>query len=211
MTGMAQANLYDFTGDLKGTVDLPESLFGGPVNRSVLYDAVRMYMANRRSGTAKTKDRGEVSYSNVKPYRQKGTGRARAGRRSSPIWRKGGVVFGPHLRDYRFAVPKKVKRLALKSALADKGGSAGIVVVDGVSMEAPKTKRFAEFFSAAGLGGKKILFVTAGFDETVYRSVRNLHGVEFMTAGDMNAYEILRADALVLTKDALTRIEEVFA
>jgi len=208
---MAQANLYDFTGDLKGSVDLPESLFGGPVNRSVLYDAVRMYQANRRSGTAKAKGRSEVSYSNIKPYRQKGTGRARAGRRSSPIWRKGGVVFGPHQRDYRFAVPKKVKRLALRSALADKSGAAGVVVVDGVSVDTPKTRRFAEFLSAAGLEGKKVLFVTAGFDDNVYRSVRNLHGVEFMVAGDMNAYEILRADVLLLTKDALTRIEEVFA
>ncbi|MDD3643806.1 MAG: 50S ribosomal protein L4 [Candidatus Krumholzibacteria bacterium] len=208
---MAQANLYDFTGDLKGTVDLPESLFGGPVNRSVLYDAVRMYLANRRSGTAKAKDRGEVNFSNIKPYRQKGTGRARAGRRSSPIWRKGGVVFGPHLRDYRFAVPKKVKRLALRSALADKGGSAGVVVVDGVSMDEPRTKRVAEFLSAAGLGGRKVLFVTAGFDDNVWRSVRNLRGVEFMVAGDMNAYEILRADVLLLTRDALARIEEVFA
>lgn len=208
---MAQANLYDFTGGLKGTVDLPESLFGGPVNRSVLYDAVRMYQANRRSGTAKTKDRSEVSYSNVKPYRQKGTGRARAGRRSSPIWRKGGVVFGPHLRDYRFAVPKKVKRLALKSALADKGGSSGVVVVEGISVDAPRTRPFAEFLSAAGLGDRKILFVTAGFDDNVYRSIRNLHGVEFMAAGDMNAYEILRADVLLLTREALSRIEEVFA
>jgi len=208
---MAQAKLYDFNAGLKGTLDLPEALFGGPVNRAVLYDAVRMFLANNRSGTAKVKGRSEVSFSTAKPYRQKGTGRARAGRRSSPIWRKGGVVFGPHRRDYRFAIPKKVKRLALRSALADKGAGEAVAVVEGVALDAPKTKRFAQFLAAAGLDGKKVLFVLEAFDDNVFRSVRNLPGVEFRLAGDMNAYEILRADALLLTRGALARIEEVFA
>jgi len=208
---MASANLYDFNGDLKGKVDLPESLFGGPVNRSVLYDAVRMYEANRRIGSANAKERGEISYSTVKPYRQKGTGRARAGMRSSPIWRGGGVVFPPKPRAYGWTVPKKVKRLALKSALADKSGDEGVVVVESVSMESPKTKLFNGFLQAAGLSGRKVLFVTAGFDENVFRSARNLKGVEFILASDMNALEILKADTLLFTKDALAKIEEVFA
>ncbi len=208
---MASANLYDFNGDLKGKVDLPESLFGGPVNKSVLYDAVRMYEANKRLGSANAKERSEIRFSNAKPYRQKGTGRARAGRRSSPIWRGGGVVFAPKPRDYGFAVPKKVKRLALKSALADKSGGESVVVVENVAMEAPKTKIFAGFLEAAGLSGRKVLFISAGFDENVFRSSRNLKGVEFMLASDMNALKILKADTLLFTKDALSKIEEVFA
>ena len=204
------ANLYDFKGDLKGKIDLPESLFGGRVNRPVLYDAVRMYLANRRSGTAKTKQRGEVSFSTAKPYRQKGTGRARAGMRSSPIWRGGGVVFGPHLRDYRFSIPRKVKRIALKSALADKGQEESVTVVEGVSADAPRTRPFAEFFKASGLYGKKVLFVTDSFDENILKSMRNIKGVSFMVSRNMNAYEILHADVLLFTKEALAGLEEVF-
>ena len=204
------ANLYDFSGDLKGKIDLPESLFGGNVNRPVLYDVVRMYLANRRSGSAKTKERGEVKFSNAKPYRQKGTGRARAGRRSSPIWRGGGVVFGPKPRDYRVAVPKKVKRLALKSALADKGREEKVAVVEGVTMEAPKTKRFAEFLKSSGLLGRKVLFVTESFDDNIYMSMRNIAGLDFIVSSNINAYEILKADTLLFTKEALSKIEEVF-
>ena len=208
---MASANLYDFNGDLKGKVDLPESLFGGPVNRAVLYDAVRMYEANRRTGSANAKERGEIRFSNAKPYRQKGTGRARAGRRSSPIWRGGGVVFPPKPRDYGFTVPKKVKRLALKSALADKGGGESVVVVENVALESPKTKLFADFLETAGLSGRKVLFVSSLMDDNVFLSARNIKGLEFILASDMNALEILKADTLLLTRDALAKIEEVFA
>ncbi len=208
---MAKAKLFDFDGDLKGKVDLPASLFDGTVNRGILYDVVRMYLANRRSGSAKAKGRSEVSYGTAKPHRQKGTGRARAGRRSSPIWRGGGVVFGPHKRDYRYAVPKKVKRLALKSALADKGRSDGVVVVEGVSMEEPKTKRFSEFLGVAGLGGKRILFVSDTFDSNVFKSVKNIPGVEFIVGRNMNAYEVLKAEILLVKKEALPSLEEVFA
>ncbi|MCK4349304.1 MAG: 50S ribosomal protein L4 [Candidatus Krumholzibacteria bacterium] len=209
---MASARLFDFKGDLKGQVDLPVSLFESVVNRAVLYDAVRMYLANRRSGTAKTKGRSEVIFSNRKPHRQKGTGRARAGRRSSPIWRGGGVVFGPHQRDYRIAIPKKMKRLALKSALTDKSQCEDVVVVEGVSMEAPKTKRFSEFLHTAGLGdNRKILFVMDSYDENIFKSMRNIPGVEFMVSRNINAYEILRADVLLFTKEALSSLEEVFS
>jgi large subunit ribosomal protein L4 len=208
---MASANLYDFNGDLKGKVDLPESLFGGPVNKAVLYDAVRMYEANRRTGSANAKERSEIRFSNAKPYRQKGTGRARAGRRSSPIWRSGGVVFPPKPRDYGWSMPKKVRRLALKSALADKGIEESVVVVESVSMEEPKTKVFNGFLEAAGLSGSKVLFIAESFDDNVFRSTRNIKGVEFILASDMNALKILKADTLVITKGALTKIEEVFA
>jgi large subunit ribosomal protein L4 len=208
---MASANLYDFNGELKGTVDLPEALFGGPVNKSVLYDAVRMYEANRRTGSANAKERGEIRFSNAKPYRQKGTGRARAGRRSSPIWRSGGVVFPPKPRDYGWSMPKKVRRLALKSALADKSVSEDVAVVDGVSMEEPKTKLLSGFLKAAGLLDRKVLFVSESFDDNVFKSARNIKGVEFILASDMNALEILKADTVLFTKGALTKVEEVFA
>ncbi len=207
---MASAKLYDFSGDYKGTVELPASLFDVEVNRWAMYEAVRQYLANRRSGSAKTKERGEVSYSNRKPYRQKGTGRARAGRRSSPIWRGGGVVFGPKVRDYRISIPKKVKRLALKSALADKGQSDSVVVVEGVAMEEPKTKRFAEFLQASGLYDKKVLFVTDVFNENVYKSVRNIPKVGFTLCRNINTYEVINAEVVMFTKEALNALEEVF-
>lgn len=208
---MASAKIYDFNGETKGTIDLPASIFDGAVNRPVLYDAIRMYLANRRRGTAKTKERAEVNFGNRKPYRQKGTGRARAGRRSSPIWKGGGTVFGPHIRDYRYAIPKKMKRLALKSALVDKGVNESVVIVEGLQMEEPKTKRFNEFLGGVGLGGKKILFVVGSFDENIHKSVRNLPGVEFILSRDINAYEILRSDVLLFTKEALSSLEEVFS
>jgi large subunit ribosomal protein L4 len=208
---MAKANVFDFSGDHKGKVDLPASVFEGAVNRGILYDAVRMYRANRRTGSAKVKPRGEVNYSTAKPYRQKGTGRARAGMRSSPIWRGGGVVFGPHQRDYRYALPKKMKRLALKSALADKGRNDGVVIVEGVSMEEPKTKRFSEFLGIAGLEGKRILFVSDTFDANVFKSMRNIPGIEFVVGRNLNAYEVLKADILLVKKEALPSLEEVFA
>lgn len=207
---MATARLYDFSGDLKGKVDLPPYLFEAEVNNAVLYNAIRMYLANRRSGTAKTKERGEVNFSKRKPWRQKGTGRARAGKRSSPIWRGGGVVFGPHPRDYRFSIPKKVKRLALRSALSDKGREEGVVVVEGARMEEPKTKRFAEFLQVAGLSGKRVLFVTDAFDDNLYRSARNIPGVAFIVSRNMNAYEILKSDVVLFTREALSSLEEVF-
>jgi large subunit ribosomal protein L4 len=208
---MASARLFDFKGDPKGNIDLPASLFENAVNRAILYDAVRMYLANRRQGTAKTKERGEVNFSKRKPWRQKGTGRARAGKRSSPIWRGGGIVFGPHPRDYRFSIPKKMKRIALKSALSDKGQSEGVVVVEGVSMEEPKTKLFSDFLRTAGLGDRKVLFVVDQYDENIFKSTRNIPGVEFAVSRNINAYEILKADVLLFTKEALSSLEEVFS
>jgi large subunit ribosomal protein L4 len=208
---MASARLFDFGGDLKGKVELPASLFDAGVNKAVLYDAVRMYLANRRSGTAKTKERSEVCYSKAKPYRQKGTGRARAGKRSSPLWRGGGTVFGPHLRDYRYSIPRKAKRTALKSALTDKGRGDGVVVVEGLTMDEPKTKRFADFLDVTGLSGKKVLLVVDSFDDNVFLSMRNLRGIELMLSRNVNAYEILRSDVLLFTKEALTSLEEVFS
>ena len=208
---MANARLYDFSGDMKGKIDLPVSLFDADVNRHVLYEAVRMYLANRRSGSAFTKERGEVKFSKRKPYRQKGTGRARAGKKSSPIWKGGGVVFGPRPRDYRIAIPRKVKRAALKAALTDKGRGDGVVVVEGMSVDAPKTKRLVDFLQVAGLTGSRVLFMVGEFDENIYKSVRNIPGVDFTVSRNANAYDILRADTLLITKEGLSSLEEVFS
>ena len=208
---MANAKLYDYSGTLKGTVELPSSLFDAAVHRGALYDAVRQHLANTRRGTAKAKERSEVHYSNKKPWRQKGTGRARSGRRNSPIWRHGGVVFPPHPRDYRYAIPKQVKRLALISALSDKGRSERVVVVEGASADAPKTARFAEFLRKAELDGKRVLFVTGVWNDALWKSMRNIPGVEYGLGRNLNAYGVLKADTLVLTKEALASIEEVFA
>jgi len=208
---MASAKLYDFSGALKGTVELPEALFGAPVNKAVLYDSVRQFLANQRRGTSKAKGRSDVSYSTKKPYKQKGTGRARAGMRSSPIWRHGGVVFGPHPRDYHYTIPRKMKRTALLSALSDKGVRESVVLVEGVAADKPKTKPFASFLQAAGLKGKRVLFVTDAWNDAVYRSVRNIPGVDVIEGRNMNAYGILRAEVLLLTKEGLSSLEGVFA
>jgi len=207
---MASAKLYDFSGALKGTVELPEALFGAPVNKAVLYDSVRQYLANQRRGTSKAKGRSDVSYSTKKPYRQKGTGRARAGMRSSPIWRHGGVVFGPHPRDYHYTIPRKMKRAALLSALSDKSVRESVVLVEGMAVEKPKTKPFASFLQAAGLAGKRVLFVTDAWNDAVYRSMRNIPGVEVIVSRNMNAYGVLRADVLLITKEGLSSLEGVF-
>jgi len=207
---MASAKVYNFNGESKGEIGLPESLFGANVDSSVLYDVVRAYMANKRSGTAQAKSRGEVNFSKAKPYKQKGTGRARAGKKSSPIWKGGGVVFGPRKRDYRINVPRKMRRIALKNVLTDKCNEDCVVVLENFTMEEPKTKDFAKFLESAGLSGKKILFATDGFDENIFKSVRNIAGVEFSLGRNINAYDILRADILLLTQDSLSSLEEVF-
>ncbi len=208
---MASAKVYDFSGDLKGSMELPDDLFNAPVNRAVLYDAVRMYRANRRRGTAKAKGRSEVKFSGAKPYRQKGTGRARAGTRKSPLWRSGGVTFGPAPRDFGYSMPGKMKRTALCSALSDKSKSEEVVVVEDVSMDSPRTRTFTDFLQSAGLHGRKVLFVADSFDENIYRSMRNIKGVEFILGNSLNAYEILKAETLLFTREAVDSLQEVFS
>jgi len=208
---MANAKVYDFkSGTDGGELDLPAGLFECEVNRDVLYDVVRAHLANQRSGTASTKGRSDVNFSKKKPYRQKGTGRARAGARSSPIWRKGGVAFGPSPRDYRIRVPRKVKRKALRSALSDKGYENSVVVVQNCDMEKPRTRVFTEFLKSAELEGRKILFAVDKYDENVYKSVRNIPGVKYILGRNLNAYDILNAEVLMLTEETVASLKEVF-
>lgn len=207
---MATANLYNETGANVGSVDLPESLFGQQVHQQSLYEAVRCYLANQRQGTHDTQKRSEVAYSGSKLYRQKGTGRARAGSARSPVRVGGGRAFGPHPRDYSYKLPKKVKRLALRSALSDRAANERVAVIEDFAMEAPKTGKMAEMLKGMSLEGRHTLFVLPGGADTQYKSLRNLKGVRVLRHTDLNAYTILWADNVVFTKESLSGAEEVF-
>jgi len=207
---MATAKLYSETGQEKGTVDLPTSLFDQPIRKQALYEAVRNYMANKRQGTHDTQTRAEVSYSTAKLFRQKGTGRARAGSAGSPIRVGGGVAFGPHPRDYSYTLPRKIKRAALKSALSDRATHERVMVVEDFEMDAPKTRTMAGMFGEMNLEGRHTLLVLPVDSKNVYRSARNLKGVRVLRSNELNAYTILWADNLVFTQKALSGAEEVF-
>jgi len=207
---MATAKLYSGAGEAKGTVELPAALFEQPVHKQALYETVRNYLANQRQGTHDTQTRAEVNYSTAKLYRQKGTGRARAGSAGSPTRIGGGVAFGPHPRDYSYQMPKKVKRLALKSALSDRAGSDRVNVVEDFEMDAPKTSVMAKLLANMELEGRHTLLVLPTEGDAIYRSARNLQGVRVLRSNELNAYTILWADNLVFTQKALHGAEEVF-
>ena len=207
---MATAKLYSESGQEKGTVELPTSLFEQPIRRQALYDSVRNYMANRRQGTHDTQTRAEVAYSTAKLYRQKGTGRARAGSAGSPTRVGGGVAFGPHPRDYSYTLPQKIKRAALKSALSDRASNERITVLEDFSMDAPKTSRMDALIKGLPLEGRHTLLILDRQDDVIYKSTRNLHGVRVLRSHELNAYTILLADNLVFTQKALSGAEEVF-
>ncbi len=207
---MATAKLYSGAGEAKGTVDLPASLFEQPVHRQALYEAVRNYLANKRQGTHDTKTRAEVKASTAKLYRQKGTGRARAGSAGSPTRIGGGVAFGPHPRDYSYTLPRKIKRRALMSALSDRAGNERISVIEDFEMDVPKTRTLANIFKAMDLDGRHTLLILDREGDNIYRSARNLKGVRVLRSNELNAYTILWADNLVFTQKALSGAEEVF-
>ncbi len=207
---MPKVPLYNMDGNQVGEIELSDEVFGIEPNQAVMYQVVKMQLANRRVGTASTKTRGEVRGGGRKPYRQKGTGRARAGSIRSPLWRKGGVVFGPQPRDYSYTLPKKIRRLALKSALSSKVRGQDMIVMDELALEAPKTKRMVEILNALQVN-KKALIVTADGDVNVYKSARNIPGVKPVRADFMSVYDILNHDKLVITKDAVAKVEEVLA
>jgi large subunit ribosomal protein L4 len=207
---MPTAAVYNIEGQQVGEIELSEAVFGQPVNDAVLHEVVVMQLANRRQGTHDTKTRSEVRGGGKKPWRQKGTGRARHGTIRSPIWRGGGIVFGPHPRDYSYRVPKKVKRLALKSALATKVGAGRILVLDALELEGPKTKEMARILGNLKIG-EGALVVTAERNANVERSARNIPGVKSMEARRLNVYDLLDHPHLIMTRDAVARVEEVLA
>ncbi|MBE3587507.1 MAG: 50S ribosomal protein L4 [Thermoanaerobacteraceae bacterium] len=205
---MPTVALYNTNGEQVGEIQLNDQVFGVPVHRSVLHDAVVHYLAGRRLGTHGTKTRGEVRGGGRKPWRQKGTGRARHGSIRSPIWRKGGTVFGPHPRDYSYRLPRKVRRLALKSALSAKVEDGKILVLDQLQLPQPRTKDMVRILANLKVDDKALV-VTADREETVFKSARNIPGVKPLPADGLNVYDLLAHNTLVITRDAVTRVEEV--
>ena len=192
------------------TVDLADSIFGIEPNAAVMHQMVVSYLANQRQGTQSALTRSEVSGGGRKPWRQKGTGRARQGSTRAPQWYHGGVVFAPKPRDYRFSVNKKVRRLAMKSAFSTKAAAEEIIVIDAIKLDEIKTAKIAAMLSAVG-SEKKALIVLPEVDEKVIKSARNIKGVKTAQVNELNVYDILNADKLIIAKDALTKIEEVYA
>lgn len=202
--------VYNVEGKKVGEMELSAEIFGIEVNKHVLHDVVVMQLANRRAGTASTKTRGLIRGGGRKPWKQKGTGRARQGSIRSPHWVGGGTVFGPHPRSYAYKLPKKVRRLAMKSALSSKVLAGEIIILDQISMEAPKTKEITKVLDNLKVDNKA-LFVLDQENVNVEKSARNIPGVKAITTSSINVYDILKHDKLVVTKDAITQLEEVLA
>ena len=207
---MVKTNVYDMSGNQVGEIELSAAVFGVEPNAAVVHDVVKNHLANCRQGTQSALTRAEVSGGGRKPWRQKGTGRARQGSTRAPQWTHGGIVFAPKPRSYAYTLNKKVKRLALKSALSAKAAENNVVVIDTIKMDSIKTKTFANFLSAVG-AEKKPLVVTAEADQIVVKSGRNIPGCEVTFANLLNVYDIVNANKLVVDKAALAKIEEVFA
>ncbi|MHB8927274.1 MAG: 50S ribosomal protein L4 [Bacillota bacterium] len=204
---MPKVKLYDMNGKEKGEVELSDAVFGAEVNEALMHDVVVMYQANQRQGTSATKTRGLVSGGGKKPWRQKGTGRARAGSTRSPLWRKGGTTFGPAPREYRYTMPRQARRAALRSALSAKVKAGEIVLVDRLALDEAKTKEMVRVLGNLQ-AADGALVVTAAADETLSRSSRNIPGVHAVGAAGLNVYSVLTHDKLVMTKDAAAKVEE---
>jgi large subunit ribosomal protein L4 len=206
---MPQTTLYDKTGASVGSVELSDELFAAPVNVAVLHQVVTAQLAGRRMGTHDTKTRGEVRGGGKKPYRQKGTGRARQGTKSAPHYRGGGAVFGPHPRSYEQRLPKKMRRLALRGALTAKLGDEAIRIVDSFALERIKTQDFVGILAALHATGR-VLIVAPGSDEQLKLSARNLPTVDVILADSLNVVDLIKADTIVIEQPALARMEEVY-
>ena len=207
---MPITNVYNMAGEKVGEIELSDAIFGIDPNKSVLHDSVKNHLANCRQGTQSALTKGEVSYTTAKPWRQKGTGRARAGYKGSPVWTHGGVAFAPKPRDYSYPLNKKVKRLALKSALSAKAAEEAIIVIDDLKVEEIKTAAFAAFLKNINVSGKALV-VTENVDEKVVKSARNIAGITTTIATILSPYMILNNRKLVVSKAALAKIEEVYA
>lgn len=208
---MPKVALYNTQGEQVGEIELADSIFAIRVNEAAMHQAVLAYLANQRLGTAKTKTRTEVRGGGRKPWRQKGTGRARHGSIRSPIWRGGGITFGPTgQQNFKQVMPKKLKRLALKSALSSKFNTGSLIVLDQLTMDAPKTKEMVQVLGNLKTG-RKVLIITNTPEENVIKSAANIPGVKTTCANQLNVYDILNTDNLVITRAAVVQVEEVFA
>ena len=207
---MPKVDVFNVQGECTGELDLSDKVFGTPIREDLLFDVSQELLAARRQGNASTKTRGEVRGGGRKPWRQKGTGRARHGTTRSPIWVGGGTVFGPKPRSYRYHLPKKMRRAALRSALSSKVSENSITVLEELSMTQPKTREIVGIMGNLNLDGK-VLLVTAREDENIYKSSRNIQGLKAVIAGQLNVLDLLRYDQVIMTRDAVARVEEVFA
>lgn len=207
---MPTVNVYNMEGQQTGTMELSDSIFAAEVNKTVLHQVVVNYLANQRQGTQNTKTRTEVRGGGIKPWRQKGTGRARQGSIRAPQWTGGGVALGPKPRDYRFRLNKKVRKLAFKSALSAKAQADEIIVIENLAMDEIKTAKIAAMLKNLNVASKALI-VTAENDVNVYKSARNIKGVEVSNVPTLNTYEILKNDKFIVSKDAIAKIEEVLA
>lgn len=205
---MGSVDVINQKGEKVDSIDLDDSIFNAEVREGLVQRVVVWQLAKRRSGNASTKTRAEVSGGGKKPWRQKGTGRARAGSNRSPIWTGGGTTFGPRPRSYAFSLPKKVRSAALKSVLTSKLKENQLTVLDKIELEAPKTKLFAQIVTEMGWDGVKTLFITPEKDENLLRSSRNLHKIMILPPEGLNVYDLLRYDRLVLLQEAVPRIHE---
>lgn len=206
---MPTVGVFNKEGKKVADMNLNESVFAAEVNEYALHQVVVALLANKRQGTQSAKTRSEVRGGGIKPWRQKGTGRARQGSIRSPQWIKGGIVFAPKPRDYRMSVPKSMRRVAMKSALTSKVQDEQMIILEELNFEATKTKNVVKMLKA--LEVKKALIVTAESNEAVYKSARNIEGVDVIPANNINVYDLLKFEKIIITKDAVSKIEEVYA
>ena len=206
---MPTVGLFNKEGNRIEYIQLNDKVFAVEVNADAMHQVVVALLANKRQGTQSAKTRAEVRGGGIKPWRQKGTGRARQGSIRAPQWIKGGVVFAPKPRDYRMSIPKSMRRVAMLSALTSKVQNDEMVVLDSLTLEAPKTKEIVKMLNA--FDAKKTLIVTAEANETVYKSARNIEGVAVLPVNNINVYDLLKYPKVIMTKDAVSKIEEVYA
>ncbi len=206
---MPTVGVFNKEGNKVADMELNESVFATEVNEYALHQVVVALLANKRQGTQSTKTRSEVRGGGIKPWRQKGTGRARQGSIRAPQWIKGGIVFAPKPRDYRVSVPKSMRKVAMKSALTSKVQENQMIVLESLNFDAPKTKNMVEMLKA--LEANKALIITAESNEVVYKSARNIQGISVIPANNINVYDLLKYEKLIITKDAVSKIEEVYA
>ncbi|MBM7869601.1 large subunit ribosomal protein L4 [Clostridium pascui] len=206
---MPTVGLFNKQGQKVGDVQLADNIFATEINEYALHQVVVAQLANKRQGTQSAKTRAEVSGGGIKPWRQKGTGRARQGSTRSPQWIHGGIVFAPKPRSYRVSIPKSMRRVAMKSALSAKVKDNSMIVLENLELETPKTKEMVAMLKA--FEAKKTLIVTAESNENVYKSARNIEGVAVIPVNNLNVYDILKYEKFIITKDAVSKVEEVYA
>ncbi len=205
---MPKVSIIDMTNKAKGSMDLPDEFFGIKNRQTLMHGSVVNYLANQRQGTHATKTKGKVSGGGRKPYRQKGTGRARAGSTRSPLWRGGGTMFGPQPREYYYSMPRQARKLALYAALSAKIADGEVTVVDSIKMEEPKTKKMVEILGNMGLYGESLLMVVNEPDAALALSARNIPEVRLTRARDLHAYDVLSRSKVLITKEALKELQE---